>query len=119
MVRLALSGAVWALMLTTCLTLDFARDRQDQQVDSNGGIQIRDNRSLGYNTDFFVTRVFWLFTSLALPGGLYRCPKSHKRSGALIGLLIGGLTSLHPDELSRRFRPGGKRSLIRCYHGAT
>src|ERR687896_1806263 len=27
----ALSGAVWALMLTTCLMLDFARDRQDQQ----------------------------------------------------------------------------------------
>jgi len=104
----ALSGAVWALMLTTCLTLDFARDRQDQQrlklpwlpnppqEKQWFTIPIRKKKSL-------------LVVYIARPSGGNYCPlESHKRLVCARRSRYRRADFLHSDELSRRFRPGGK-----------
>ena len=64
---LALFGAVWALMLTTCLTLDFARDRQDQQGAKQRWIPDPGQENRWVTIPISRKPVFWLFTALVLP----------------------------------------------------
>src|SRR4051812_14723489 len=64
---LALFGAVWALMLTTCLTLDFARDRQNQQGAKQPWIPDPGEENRWVTIPISRRSVFWLFTLLGLP----------------------------------------------------
>ena len=90
---LALSGAVWALMLTTCLTLDFARDRQDQQGAQQRWIHDPGQPYRWVTIPIFRALVFYSFTSLALPAVFIVVLRATSARGALMGLLIGGLAS--------------------------
>ena len=89
----ALSGAVWALMLTTCLTLDFARDRQDQQRLRLPWLPNPPQHERWFTIPIRKKGVFWLFTSLILPAGFSVLWKAINVWSALAGLFIGGLTS--------------------------
>ena len=83
----ALSGAVWALMLTTCLTLDFARDRQDQQHLERPWLPDPPQpESLG-SRFLFRMKDSLLVVYIARPsGGIYCRPESHSAHYHLRGL---------------------------------
>jgi hypothetical protein len=87
----ALWGAVWALMLTTCLTLDFARDRQYRQPLKLPWIPNPPQRWVTIPIRKKI--VFWSFTALGLPAGIIVVWKATSAWCALAGLLIGGLVS--------------------------
>jgi hypothetical protein len=67
---LALFGAVWALMLTTCLTLDFARDRQKQQDAKQSWIPDPGQKNRWVTIPISRKPVFWLFTLIGAPAGI-------------------------------------------------
>jgi hypothetical protein len=90
---LALFGAVWALMLTTCLTLDFARDRQDQQGSERPWLPNPPQQDRWVTIPIRKKIVFWLFTSLGAPAGIIVVLEATSASYALAGLVIGGLVS--------------------------
>jgi hypothetical protein len=100
----ALSGAVWALMLTTCLTLDFARDRQEQQGSKQPWIPDPGQKNRWVTIPICHKQVFWLFTSLAAPAAVIVVLRATSaslislaalpaRASALLGLAVGGLLS--------------------------
>jgi hypothetical protein len=100
----ALSGAVWALMLTTCLILDFARDRQDQQHLERPWLPNPPQRDRWVTIPIRNKIVFWLFTLLVAPAGIIVVLKATSASfasfeglllrlNAFAGLIIGGLVS--------------------------
>src|SRR6266508_1037895 len=60
----AASGAVWALMLITCLILDFARDRQDQQRLARPWLPNPPQENRWVTIPICKKGVFWSFTSL-------------------------------------------------------
>jgi hypothetical protein len=128
----AVSGAVWALMLTSCLTLDFARDRQEQQDAKQRWIPDPGQENRWVTIPISRKRVFWLFTLLGAPAAIVVIWKATSTSlASLRGLetldqFIKAMKAiavprlcfhrphnrsarfLHSDELSRRFRPDGK-----------
>ena len=100
----ALSGSVWALMLTSCLILDFARDRQDQQGVKRPWLPNppKENRLVTIPIEKKI--VFWLFTSLGAPAGIIVVLKATSASfassqgllprlNAFAGLIIGVFVS--------------------------
>jgi hypothetical protein len=100
----ALSGSVWALMLTTCLILDFARDRQDQQGVKRPWLPNPPQENRWVTIPIRKKIVFWLFTSLCVPAGIIVVLKATSeplgsfqgllpRLNALAGLIVGGLVS--------------------------
>jgi hypothetical protein len=100
----ALSGAVWALMLTTCLVLDFARDRQRQQDYERPWLPDPGQKNRWVTIPICRKTVFWLFTLLGVPAAVIVVLKATSesflsvqgltmRSSALAGLIIGGLVS--------------------------
>jgi hypothetical protein len=100
----ALSGAVWALMLTTCLTLDFARDRQDQQGSKQPWIPDPGPENRWVTIPICRKSIFWLFTLLGAPAVLIVVLRATSapfaslagltaRGYALAGVIIGGLLS--------------------------
>ena len=100
----ALSGSVWALMLTTCLILDFARDRQDQQGVERPWLPNPPKENRWVTIPIKNKIVFWLFTSLGAPAGSIVVLKATgepfasfqgvlPRLNALAGLIVGGVVS--------------------------
>jgi uncharacterized membrane protein YjdF len=100
----ALSGSVWALMLTTCLILDFARDRQDQQGVERPWLPNPPKENRWVTIPINNKIVFWLFTSLCGPAGVIVILKATgepfasfqgllPRLNALAGLIVGGVVS--------------------------
>jgi hypothetical protein len=63
----ALSGSVWALMLTTCLTLDFARDRQLDQSPRRSWVPDPGPNHRAVTIPLHRKGVFWWFTLLGAP----------------------------------------------------
>mgnify|MGYP003580454722 CR=1 FL=1 len=104
MFAFALSGAVWALMLTTCLTLDFVRDRQDQQGSKQPWIPDPGPEHRWVTIPICHKSIFWLFTLLGAPAVLIVVLRATSaevasyegltgRGYALAGLIMGGLLS--------------------------
>jgi hypothetical protein len=100
----ALFGAVWALMLITCLNLDFARDRQDQQHLARPWLPNPPQKDRWVTIPIHKKIVFWLFTALAAPAAIIVVWKAtsayflsaaglQPRLYALAGLIIGALLS--------------------------
>lgn len=98
----ALSGSVWALMLITCLILDFARDRQDQQDVKRPWLPNPPQENRWVTIPIRKKIVFWLFTSLGAPAGIIVVLKATSASlfegflprlNAFAGLIVGGLVS--------------------------
>ena len=97
----ALSGSVWALMLNTCLILDFARDRQDQQGVERPWLPNPPKKNRWVTIPIKKQTVFWLFTSLGLPAGIIVVLRASAslfqdflpRLSALAGLIVGALLS--------------------------
>jgi hypothetical protein len=92
----ALSGAVWALMLTTCLALDFARDRQDQQGSKQPWLPDPGHENRWVTIPICHKPIFWLFTSLAAPAAVTVVVKATSVAAggaALLGLIVGGVLS--------------------------
>ena len=96
----ALSGSVWALMLTTCLILDFARDRQDQQGVERPWLPNPQQETRWVTIPIRKKIVFCLFTSLCVPAGVIVVCKATSEFPGLLprlnvsaGLIVGGLLS--------------------------
>jgi hypothetical protein len=98
------SGAVWALMLITCLILDFARDRQDQQRMARPWLPNPPQENRWVTIPICKKKVFWSFTLLGAPAGIIVIWKATSASFAsfdgfqlrlyaFAGLIIGGLLS--------------------------
>jgi hypothetical protein len=83
---LALFGAVWAVMLTTCLILDTERDGQYGLVYDPS----KDGKKRRVTVPMDHVGVFIWFTLLSLPGIGVVILKADTRPGAAIGLIIGG-----------------------------
>lgn len=113
----ALSGSVWALMLNTCLILDFARDRQDQQGVERPWLPNPPKKNRWVTIPIKKQTVFWLFTSLGLPAGIIVVLRASAslfqdflpRLSALAGLIVGCFAFLHSNERSRRICASGGR----------
>ena len=100
----AVSGAVWALMLITCLILDFARDRQDQQRLARPWLPNPPQENRWVTIPICKKKVFWSFTSLGAPAGIIVIWKATSASfssfhgflprlSAFAGLIAGGVVS--------------------------
>jgi hypothetical protein len=100
----ALSGSVWALMLTTCLLLDFARDRQQSERHTKP-TWLPDPGEQNRWVTIPIRRksVFWWFTLLGAPAAAivvlratnypFVSWEGSARLWALAGLLLGWLLS--------------------------
>ncbi len=100
----ALSGAVWALMLVTCLILDFTRDRQDQLHLARPWLPNPPQQDRWVTIPIRKKIVFWLFTSLGAPAGFIVVLRATSASFssfagflprvyAFAGVIIGALLS--------------------------
>jgi hypothetical protein len=97
-----LFGAVWALMLTTCLLLDFARDRQSQGIAEPPWVPDPGKENRWVTIPLRRKFVFWLFTLPSAPAAvivIWRASNEPFAFGfgprvcALLGLAAGGLLS--------------------------
>lgn len=100
----AVFGAVWALMLITCLILDFARDRQDQQRLVRSWLPNPPQENRWVTIPICNKMIFGAFTLLGAPAGiivLWRATSASfasfngllLRLDAFAGLIAGGLLS--------------------------
>jgi hypothetical protein len=100
----ALSGTVWALMLTTCLTLDFARDRQVDESGRHRWVPDPGPKNRWVSVPVQRKSVFWGFTLLGAPAvfivilratneSLLSWRGSSARLYPAAGLLVGWLLS--------------------------
>lgn len=88
---LALFGAVWAVMLTACLSLDIERDRQLQSNDTWIPDPDKNNRKVTIPLRD-VTTFVW-FSLLGAPGVVVTAWKAESHAGTIIGLFVGGLVA--------------------------
>jgi len=84
---LALWGAVWAVMLTACLTLDMARDRQRSSAHAWIPDPGKNNRWV--SVPMRKPSTFWLFSLLGVPAAAVVIYYASNRHLAGIGFFVG------------------------------
>ena len=93
----ALSGAVWALMLTTCLMLDFARDRQPPSASPWLPAPAAADRWI--TIPMRHKQTFVLFSLIGAPAVIIVIWKAASAVGAAVGLALGWLLSFYSMNL--------------------
>ena len=88
---LALFGAVWAVMLTACLSLDIERDRQRHSHDTWIPDPGKNKRKVTIPLRDVAT--FRWFSLLGAPGVVVTVWKAESYIGTIIGLFVGGLAA--------------------------